>query len=356
MARRFLRRTTALLLPLILSGLLATRVGIAAGRTGSAGSTVDCAQLLTAVGNDPLRLGTTLFSSLPGAELNSVLTPPTQRLTLELANELAQAVVEQAAWHKDIPKLFQSMLSNFAPVLGDLAEERGLDQGLLEIVVQNFKTQDQRYDQERVTRTAQWIRQGLGFLNFAGSDNTRGASPRLKAQFISQIVIGRFGTEPWNAAGKLVDQALPVAQRDEVLKLLKEAPAAESGFFPAFDTLSGEWGMQELETGLIWFNATRSQVSLEEAIAYCKSKNQSLPSREQWQTAEINGIRNVFPEMRTLTGRSPRRFRSSTPFASIYVYHLNGINGVVGVNDLGQNRYNGVFARCVSVAAPGAKR
>lgn len=358
MSRRFSYRAKAPVLALILSGLLASRMGGASDRTSSADSTVICTQMLMSLASEPLKLGSTLFGTLPEVELNSILTPPTRRPTVELANGLIDLVAAEASktvWHREIPSLYQSIRSFPGLALSDLVEERGLDQGLWESVVQNFEIQNHPFDHERAKRATQWIKQGLGYLNFTGSGRLAGASPRLKAQFISQIVIGRFGTAPWNAAGKWVDQALPVAEREEVFKFLKESPAAEHGFFPAFDTLSGEWGMEDLETGLIWFNATRSQVSWEEAIAYCKSKNQSLPSREQWQMAENHRIREVFPEMRTRTaGGLGHRFLSSTPAGVGLAYVFQGSYGNAGSLHYRDNSdYNvfsddNVFARCVS--------
>lgn len=342
------------------------------------------AKLATKVSGNTYELGRVLYGALQNVQVGQKLTLDgtvqliAPEISLELGDALATSLISQSslpqssrvqlAWQRGIPNLYQELRgypSEAFEIMNDAAEEQGLDHGLWESVIQNLelsqwpsvaKTADPaKYlaatDSNRalLVGTAKDIRQGLGFLSLSKNQIPSAIDARLKAQYISQVVVGRFGTRAWNAAGKLVMRAIPSNEHVEVLRALKQPPAEDHGFFATYDNASGEWGMQDPQTRLIWFNATATLLDWEEAEAYCRHKKQFLPSWNQWEEV-AHVIHQVFPEIRILVDGNEKWFWSSTPDGFNHVHAFNGREGAVYGAFRRKEINETVFARCVSAA------
>lgn len=372
-------RLPAFAIHLVLICLFGTTVSRAALPAGQNNEHQQCSPLLTKqlardVGNNPYKLGAVLYGALPG--MQSSANPAKDRISLPLADALAAELNAQTAaqpWHREIPNLYQKIRSYPAAVfevLNDIASEQGGDSRLWESLIQNFRMQQwpkalpkfkadrvanatdpivKAIGLERLSRAAEEIKIGLGFLSLTGESGFPAVSAKLKAQFISQIVVGRFGTAPWNAAGQLAFDAIPSHERTEVMASLAQPSAMDHGFVATFDPVSGEWGMRQPDTGLIWFNAQLPDLDWRTAVEFCKKKNQILPDRLQWVEAEVHGIREVFPEMRTRTNFF-KQFWTATLNGSSSAYVFNGYHGGVGAYYGLGHRAPHRYVRCVSAA------
>lgn len=102
-------------------------------------------------------------------------------------------------------------------------------------------------------------------------------------------------------------------------------------------------------TGLLWHFGSKNKLNWEEAKAWAEEQRGRLPTREEFKTAEKNGVRKLDNVDRCYW------YWSSTPYGYYHAYLFYGNNGSADDVVNRDYRYSSVFARCVS-AAPGVKK
>lgn len=125
---------------------------------------------------------------------------------------------------------------------------------------------------------------------------------------------------------------------------LREVPVGtkvitSNGFmFVLMNREAGKESWRDEATGLIWHNLEDGKFNHNQAVEKFRDK---LPTKEEFETVEEHGFREVLPNMKNQWFWSA----SVHPYYSYYAYGFIGYSGDVGS---GNRYYDGGSVRCVA--------